>query len=782
MSKEAIRKTIPKFIGARVTRREDPNLITGKGKYVADIRLKGAAYMAVVRSPHAHARILSIDSESARSLPGILGIFTGRDVNSHFAAPLPVGVEAVTGDYLEVHNPNLFPLANGKVRYMGEPVAVVIGDDPYQLSDAVEAVAIDYDPLPAVIDLEDALAGRGAILHEEFKGNRAFIWKLAGGDVEKGFAQADAVVELSANVQRLIPNAIEPRAVSAKYEPENDQFTIWSSTQIPHLLRAELAGILGVAQERLRVIAPEVGGGFGAKGNVYPEEVLAPFLAKKMGRPICWAASRMEDYFATSHGRGQVDILRLAADREGRVLAADLKVMFDCGAYYTRALPIVPTLTGIMMTGCYDIPNVRAEVTGVFTSKVPSEAYRGAGRPEAAYLIERAMDMLARELDIDPAELRRRNFVPPESFPYRTATGLTYDSGRYAQALDHALDLADYQNLRPMQARQRQDGGKLLGVGFSAYVEICGFGPWEAGTVQVDPDGRVTILTGTSPHGQGHETSWAQIAAEVMQVPMESVTVLHGDTAIVPRGIGTFGSRSAPVGGAAVFLSAEAVVEKARKIAAHLLEAAQVDIRLIEGNFQVAGYPDRSLSWKEVAAAASEGKPELPQDLQGKLAADKDFAPEGETYPFGVHVCVVEIDPETGEIEILRYLTVDDCGRVINPLLVEGQVHGGIAQGIGQALFENTVYDENGNLVSGSLMDYALPRFHLLPGFDTNRTETPTPLNPLGVKGVGEAATVGSTPAVVNAVVDALSPLGVRHIDTPLTPEKIWRVIHGVRS
>jgi carbon-monoxide dehydrogenase large subunit len=554
-------------------------------------------------------------------------------------------------------------------------------------------------------------------------------------------------------------------------------FTLWSTTQIPHGLRDELSGILGVEKTSIRVIAPEVGGGFGAKCNVYGEEALALVLSRLLCRPVRWAATRSEDYFATTHGRDQRGILRLASDAEGRILAADLSLVMDCGAYHGRATASVPPLTGLMMTGVYDVKAASARATGVFTNKVWSEPYRGAGRPEAAYFIERGVDVLARELGIDPVEIRRRNFIPPSRFPYKTATGLTYDSGEYERALDEALKLAGYESLRIEQRKRLERGGKLLGIGIACYVEICGFGPWEHGTVKVGADGKVTVLSGTSPHGQGHQTSWAQLAAETLQVPLDAVEVVHGDTGIVPKGIGTFGSRSAPVGGAAVLESAEKVREGAKDVAAHLLEAAREDVVLDEGRFHVVGVPDRSVSWKEVAALGNDEK--APAGLRGKLVDAREYKPSGETYPFGAHLSVVEIDPETGEIRIVRFLTVDDCGRVINPLLVEGQIHGGIAQGIGQALFERAVYDEVGNLVTGSLTEYAVPRADLLPSFECHRTETPTPLNALGVKGVGEAATIGSTPAVVNAIVDALAHMGVRHIDTPVTPEKVWAILNG---
>jgi carbon-monoxide dehydrogenase large subunit len=602
------------------------------------------------------------------------------------------------------------------------------------------------------------------------------VWTLSSGDVEGAFARATRVVELDASVQRLVPNAMEPRAVAGRFDRRSG-FTLWSTTQIPHLLRDHLAEILGVDKKSIRVIAPEVGGGFGAKSNVYGEEVLALALARHLMRPVRWAATRSEDYFATTHGRDQKGMLRLAADAEGKVMAADLSLVMDCGAYHARATPAIPPLTGLMMTGCYDIASARARAVGVFTNKAWSEPYRGAGRPEAAYFIERAMDLLALDLGIDPAEIRRRNFIAPERFPYRTATGLTYDSGAYERTLDEALKRVDYRAYREEQKRRRREGGNLLGIGIASYVEICGFGPWELGAVKVAADGKVTVLSGTSPHGQGHQTSWAQITADTLQIPLEDIVVLHGDTAVVPRGIGTFGSRSAPVGGAAVLESSVAVREGAKELAAHLLEAAAADVTLEDGKFHVVGVPARSVSWKEVAEFGNSQN--APEPLRKKLSVETDFRPKGETYPFGTHVAVVEIDVETGEIRILRFLSVDDCGRVLNPLLVEGQIHGGIAQGIGQALFECAVHDEQGNLITGNLMEYALPRAESLPSYECHRTETPTPVNPLGAKGVGEAATIGSTPAVVNAVVDALSHKGVRHVDTPLTPEKIWSLLRA---
>jgi len=766
----------PQFMGVRIKRREDPALITGQGKYTADLQPENALHLAVLRSPYAHATMRSIDVSAAKELPGVVDVLTGADVNPHLAQPLPM-VIGKDEKYSEFHELPRHPLVTDKVRHVGDPVAVVVAESAYAAVDALDAINVRYDPLPAVVDPEKALADDAPLIHNELGSNLAFQWSDGQGDVDAAFANAEHVMELRLVNQRLIPNAMEPRAVTATYDAAADQYTIWTSTQIPHSVKNELAPVLGVEPAQIRAIAPEVGGGFGAKSNIFSEEVLAPFLAKKLGRPVKWVASRGEDYLATSHGRDQINIIRLAATKEGRVTAADLHVIADCGAYYSRVMPGIPPLTGMMMTGVYDIPVARCRADGVLTNKGINEPYRGAGRPEAAYLIERAMDVLADELDMDPAELRRKNFIPPEQFPYDTATGAKYDSGEYARALDKALDLVDYGALRAEQARRRNGGGKLLGIGLASYVEICGFDPSEFGSVVVDQDAKVTVLCGTSPHGQGHATAWTQITAGVLQVPAEDITVIHGDTDIVPRGFGTYGSRSASLGGSAVMQNAETVRERAQAIAAHLLEAAAADVTLENGQFFVVGSPDVAVSWCEVAQAAH--GTDLSADLQGDLKSDGDFASAGETYPFGTHVCVVEIDPDTGEIEIARYVTVDDCGRVINPLLVEGQVHGGIAQGVGQALLEHAMYDESGQLLSGSLMDYALPRADNFPLFETNHTETPTPLNPMGVKGIGEAATIGSTPTIVNAVVDALSHRGVRHLDMPLTAEKVWRAIHG---
>jgi carbon-monoxide dehydrogenase large subunit len=768
----------PQFIGAHIRRREDPNLVTGRGRFVADFRLKDTLHMAVARSPYGHAKILRIDKSRSEKIPGVLGVLTASEINSLVHESMPVVSGVLVGDYDNLVIPEQRPLQSDKVRYFGDPVAIVLAESPYISADALEQLYVEYEPLSVTSSSRPDSNRPVEPLHEESSDNSAFSWNVSAGDAAKNFANSDVTVELPIKIQRLIPGAMEPRAVLARYT--DNQFTIWSSTQVPHGLRDSLASILKVSRKKIRVIAPEVGGGFGAKSNIYPEEVLVPLMARQFGRPVRWVASRSEDYQSTSHGRDQQSLIRLAATSEGKITAVDLEVVADCGAYHARCTPCVAPFTGMMISGVYDIPNGRAQVKGVFTNKSPMEPYRGAGRPEAAYMIERGVDVVAKKLGMDPAELRRRNFIQPDQFPFKSLFGLYYDSGDYEKALQKALQLVDYSELRRKQRLARENDSRLIGIGISTYVEICGFGPWESGAVRVMPDGKVTVLTGSSPQGQGHETTWAQICAEVLQVPMEDVDVKHGDTAIVQRGIGTFGSRSVPVGASAVHESSEIVRQGAREIAANLMEAAPADIILEKGAFQVVGSPQSSLNWEQIVSAAyAEGADPSWREL---LTADLDYKPKGETYPFGVHICIVEINSDTGQVEIVRFLTVDDCGHVINPLLAQGQVHGGLAQGIGQALYEEAVYAADGTLTTGTLLDYAIPKAHQLPSYETHRTETPTPLNPLGAKGIGEAATIGSTPATVNAVVDALSHLGITHIDTPLTPEKVWRAIQATQT
>ncbi|HEY3168288.1 MAG TPA: molybdopterin cofactor-binding domain-containing protein, partial [Candidatus Binatia bacterium] len=610
----------------------------------------------------------------------------------------------------------------------------------------------------------------------------AFRWEQTQGDLDKAFQQAHKVIKQRLVHQRLAPIAIEPRGVVARYLGTKKELTVWSSTQIPHLLKTHLAKMLKLPEEQVRVIAPDVGGGFGSKLNVYAEEGLLGYLAVKLGRPVKWSEERRENFQATIHGRGQVGEVEAALKKDGTILGLKYKVVADIGAYHQLFTSAIPPFTGLMLSGCYKIPAIGIEVTAAFTNKMSTDAYRGAGRPEATYVIERLMDRIAQELKIDPVKVRKINFPTSKEFPFKTATGLAYDSGNYQLALDKALKLASYDKLRREQ-KQLRNRGRYLGIGLSTYVEICAMGPgfWEYGKVEVDADGKVKVYSGASPHGQGQKTSFAQIVADQLSVPLEDIEVVHGDTAVVAKGIGTFGSRATAVGGIAVYQAAEKVREKARELASHLLEVDADDLVFSEGRFGVKVVPRRALSIQQIARQSAKAK-NLPKEMAGGLSADSTFEPANFTFPFGTHICVVEVEPQTGNVEVRKYVAVDDCGKVINPLLVDGQVQGGIAQGLGQALYEGIVHDENGQLLTGSLMDYALPRAADLPRLQLARTETPSPVNPLGLKGIGEAGTIGSTPAVVSAVVDALAPFGVMHIDMPLTPQKIWSLCQGKKS
>lgn len=765
--------SIARWIGARVKRIEDPKLLRGEGAYVGDLRLPGMVHAAFVRSPFAHARILRIDPGPALKLPGVLAVLTGESVRE-------LGLNVPTTETRGFKAPPYPALAVDRVHYAGQPVAVVVAEDPHVAADAVNLLQVEFDPLPPVLDVEEARKDQ-VVLHEDLGTNVAYARTFKGGDVDRAFAEGEVKVRQRFVLPRLAPVPLEGRAVVASYmrAPGPGSLTVWTSTQVPHDVKRELAKALRIPANRLRVVAPDVGGGFGSKLNVYPEEVLVPFLAMRLGRPVKWVEERREGFMATAHGRAQVADLELAATREGRILGIRGTILADLGAYPLLTTPIVPPLTPRMLPGCYRIDALEVRLEMVYTTATPTGAYRGAGRPEAAYYIERLVDLLARELGMDPAEVRRRNFIPPEAFPYTTVTKLTYDSGNYAAALAKALEIGEYEAWRRRQEELRRQG-RFLGIGLSTYVEICGFGPWEHGEVRVEMDGTVRVSTGTSPHGQGAGTGLAQIVAEILGVDMDRIAVVHGDTDLVPHGFGTGGSRSLVVGGSAVHLAATRVREKMVRIAAHLLEASPQDIVLEGEKAYVAGSPDQAVSFQEIVQAAYDGE-DLPEGMEPGLQATAGFTPAGETYPFGAHLCVVEVDPEAGEVEILRYVAVDDCGRVINPLLVQGQLHGGIAQAIGEALYEGVVYNEAGSLATGTLAEYAVPKAIHLPAFTLDRTETPTQLNPLGAKGIGEAGTIGATPAVVNAVIDALTPFGIRHLDVPLWPEKIWRAIHRNR-
>jgi carbon-monoxide dehydrogenase large subunit len=762
-------------VGQPIKRKEDLGLLTGSDPYVADIPLKGALHAAFVRSTHAHAQIRRVWIGDAQELRGVAAIFTATDFTTELGEiPMVIGKEA----FDEVNWRTRRVLCEGKTRYVGEPLAIVVAESPYLAQDAADLIQIEYDVLPAVTDGEAALLPGAPRIHERFKTNRATRWERIHGDLEAAFRDAPVVVEAKLRNQRLLAVAMEPRAVAARWDAGRGELTVWGCTQIPHGLRDAIAEHLKLPAERVHLIAPRVGGGFGAKIALYSEDLLVPWVARRLGRPVRWAASRREDLLATSHGRDVVATMRLAADRDGRIRGLKARIVGNLGFTLFSDGPLLPVLCGQMITGCYDIPAVRAKVIGAYTNTMGTAAYRGAGRPEAAYFIERMIDLLARELDLDPAAVRKRNFIPPSAFPYQAPMGPHYDSGNYAGALDALLQKADYAGLRAEQARARAAGG-LVGVGLASYVEMCGFVDAETSDVVVGPDARVTVLTGSSPHGQGHETSFAQIVADELQVPVEHVTIVHGDTRKVRKGVGTFGSRSIARGGMAALVNARLVADKARRIAAHLLEARPDDVVLEGGVFHVRGVPDRRVLWADVAAAAHGER--RPSDLEPGLEARQDFVGEGLLYPFGAHLALVEVDPETGVVAVRRYLTVDDSGLIVNPLLAAGQVHGGLAQGIGQALWEAGRYDEAGQLVTGSLMDYAIPKAEDLPDFETGHTATPSPRTALGVKGIGESATIGSTPAIANAVMDALAPLGIRHLDIPLTPDKVWQAIAAAR-
>jgi carbon-monoxide dehydrogenase large subunit len=776
------------YVGSPLKRKEDPRLITGQGTYVDDITLPGTLFCAFLRSPHGHARLKGIRTEQAARHPGVVAVLTGRDIAGKVGT-LPCG-----WNLPGLKTPPHPVLAVDRVRLVGDRVAAVVAEDRYIARDALDLIEVDYEPLPAVVETERAFAPGAPQIHEEAPDNTAFLWGFPGQGVEEAFAKADRTIRLRLVNHRVIPTAMETRGVLAQFKAAAGDLTVWTSTQVPHLVRALLGMVLDFPEHKLRVIAPEVGGAFGSKLYLYAEEVLVAYLAMLLQRPVKWIEERRENYQVTTHGRDRVDYIEVAVKKDGTILGLRCKCIGNLGAYLSTFAPAIPSaFFGIMLSGAYRIPAIACEVRGVFTNTGMVDAYRGAGRPEACYVLERTVDRIAMELGLDPAEVRRRNFIPAEAYPYTTATGVTYDSANHRAALEKALALVGYEARRKEQAELRKNG-RLIGIGLSSYVEICGVGPskglaaaggggggWETATVRVHASGKVTVLTGCSPHGQGNETSYAQIVADGLAVSPEDVEVLHGDTHIVPFGTGTFGSRSAAVGGTAVHLSVEKVKEKARAIAAHLLGAPREQVTWDGSRFVVQGDPGRAKTLKEVAGAAHLATP-LPSEIEPGLEATTVFDPPNFTWPFGTHVAVVEVDPETGKVQFERYVAVDDCGNVINPLLVDGQVHGGIAQGIGQALYEAAVYDEHGQLLTGSLMDYAVPKADDLPSYETDRTVTPSPVNPLGVKGVGEAGTIAATPCVVNAVIDALSPLGIRELDMPLTTEKIWRAIQAARA
>ena len=763
------------LIGKRIRRREDPRFLTGTATYVDDIKMPGMYYAAIVRSPHAAANIRSIDTKAAADNKAVAAIFTGRDIEK--VGPVPCGA-ALPG----LRVPHHTILAQDRVYYVGHPVAVVVATDRYIAADAADKIEVDYEVLAAVADPEKALAAGAPAVHPQWPDNTAFTFHQEGGEVDQAFADADVVVKQRIVSQRLVPMAMETRGVVAEWRGADRALTVYTSTQVPHLVRTLLAAQLGLDENRLRVVAPATGGGFGSKLNVYAEEALVAFVAMKINKPVKWIETRRENFTCTIHGRGHVDYYEVAAKRDGTILGIKLKIIQDLGSYFQLLGPAIPTLSVLMAPGLYRTKNVRADIVGVFTNCTATDAYRGAGRPEATHAIERMVDILAAELKLDPVDVRMKNFVHNEEFPFPTATGLLYDSGDYSAPLKKALDLVGYDSLRKQQAEAR-DQGKLMGIGISTYGEICAIGPspatpaggWESATVKIEPSGKVTVLTGVSPHGQGEETTFAQIAADELGVDIDDVIVLHGDTAIVQYGIGTFGSRATAVGGAALYFALQDLKVKLKRFGAMLLDTEDVTL---SGGQCTDNKSGKSVSFKEMAFAAHRAL-KLPLNTEPGLVATHFWEPPNFTFPFGAHIVVTEVDRDTGDIQLKRYVAVDDCGRILNPLIVDGQVHGGVAQGLGQALWEQAVYDDSGQLVTGELMDYAVPKAHMMPWIESGHTVTPSPVNPLGVKGVGEAGTIGASPAVVNSVVDALSPLGVRHIDMPLTPEKIWKIVSG---
>ena len=766
------------YVGRAMKRVEDPRLIQGLGTYTDDLKLVGLLHACILRSPHAHARIGRIETSAAKAIPGVVAVFTGADVNDACGA---VPCAAAIPD---LKAPRHTALAGDRVYFVGHAVAVAVATSPYIARDAIDAIDVDYDPLPAVVDAENALKSGSALTHPDMGTNVAYTHVVNGGsDIDAAFRSADRIIKHRLYHQRLTPMPIEPRAVVASYHRGEGTLTLWTSTQIPHLLRTLLPGMLNVPETKLRIVAPEVGGGFGAKLNVYAEEALCAHLAMRLNAPVKWVESRRENAASTIHGRDQIGDYEVAVKSDGRILGLKAKSVADLGAYLQLLTPAVPTLTGLVLTGCYKIPAIRFEVVGVYTNKMATDAYRGAGRPEATYLIERLMDVVANELKIDRLELRLKHFPAPSEFPFATSFGITYDSGNYQGTLTKAKQLANWDSLMAERKAARA-AGRLFGIGVSTYVEICAMGPskampaggWEWGCVRMEISAKVTVITGVTPHGQGQETSFAQIVADRLGVPIEDVAVLSGDTNVAHYGRDTYGSRGTAVGGTAIVMSVDKVIKKAKTLAAHLFETLDEYVVLEDGKFKAPGITAREITWAELAAEAYLAK-NLPAGLEPGLEASSFFEPENFTFPFGAHICAVEVDRDTGEVAIKKYIAVDDCGNQINPLLVEGQVQGGIAHAIGQALFEQTIYDENGQLLTGEFMDYAMPRATDIPEYTLGSTVTPSPVNPLGVKGVGEAGTIGATPAIANAVMDALAPLGIVHLDLPMTPQRIWRAM-----
>jgi len=778
------------LFGSGIKRREDPRLITGKATYTDDVKLPGLLYASVLRSTYAHARLKTVDVAKAKQAAGVVAVYTGADIKEK-VNPVPCAWNVPNCDLKVPPHPLL---AVDRVRYVGDGIAMVVAESRAAARDALDLIDVDYEPLDAVVDPERATQPGAPQLHPEVPGNVAFTWKVAGGDVEKAFSEATVKVEQRILQQRLQPTAMEPRAACASYNPGTGQLTAWITSQNPHIHRFLLSVMLKLPEHRIRVIAPEVGGGFGSKIPGYADEALVGFAAMDLKRPVKWTEDRSENYKATIHGRDHVEYVELCGTKDGKITGLRTRVYAGLGGYASTAAPGIPTiLHGLMCSGPYMIPSISVTVYGVYTTTTPVDAYRGAGRPEATFLLERMINLYAQKIGMDPVEVRKKNLIPKDKFPYTVATGITYDSGDYAGALDKALKLVDYKKFRAEQAKAREEG-RFLGIGVTTYCEICGLGPsqvagavgfggglYDSALVRVYPTGVVRAYIGAKPHGQGEETTFAQIVADEFGVPIENVEIVAGDTEATPQGWGTYGSRTTAVCGSAVKIAAQRVKEKTKKIAAHLLEASEADLEWKDGKFVVKGSPDKGKSFGELALMANVAW-NLPPGVEPGLEATAFYDPSNFVYPFGTHVCTVEVDAETGEVKILRYIAVDDCGPQINPMIVEGQVHGGVVQGLGEALQEMAVYDEDGQLVTGTLMDYAVPKASQMPKIETAHTVTPSPVNPLGVKGVGETGTIASVPTVVNAVCDALAPLGVTHIDKPLTPARVWTAIRQAKG
>jgi carbon-monoxide dehydrogenase large subunit len=777
-------------------RKEDARLITGRTRYTDNMSLPGMLHMAVVRSPLAAATITRINTEPAKKLPGVLGVYTAADLDAE-----GIGLPCAWPITPDMKAPQAPPLATSTVHFAGEGVAVVVARDAASAKDASEAVEVDYDELDPVLDMEAALADGATLVHPDLETNRNALWVFDSGEAGSGSsfdealsaAESDGVVvKRRFRQQRLIPAFMEPR--SCVVDPTGEQLTMWSATQVPHILKTMAALTLGLPEHKIRVIAPDVGGGFGGKLQVTPEEVLALLVARKLSKPVKWTETRSESLLSAHHGRDQIQDITIAAKKDGTVTGLKVELLADMGAYLRLVTPGIPILGAFMYPAIYKIPAYHFACTNVFTNKTPTDAYRGAGRPEATFAIERMMDELAAELGVEPLEIRERNWIKHEEFPYTTVATLTYDSGNYEAATAKAKELFDYDGLRAEQRRRRESGDPVqLGIGISTFTEMCGLAPsrvlgslsygaggWEHASIRMLPTGKVEVVTGVSPHGQGHETAWSQIVADQLGVGFDDVEVLHGDTQISHKGLDTYGSRSLAVGGIAVVKAVDKVIEKARKIAAHMLEASEDDIEFEHGKFSVKG-TDQGTTIQDIALAVFAAH-DLPDGVEPSLDSDATYDPENFSYPHGTHLCAAEVDTETGWVKIRNYVCVDDVGTVVNPLIVDGQVHGGLAQGIAQALFEEAVYDEGGTLTTGTLADYLVPSAADLPHFTTGRTETPATSNPLGVKGVGEAGTIASTPAVVNAIVDAVRHEGINDIEMPCSPQRVWRAVHAARG